>query len=204
MSEQGYLYQLNTSSFVTVYLPISHNRSFDTTTRCTCSKNSPNLFSRSSPFAHSHSRYRFSSCSSIRQEFLLLKMTAPTTTTTTAAFTTSPTTTNVDEDNNDMTKTTRKTTTTMLTTKMTTTMSKLTIGIVGFGNFGQFLAKRFASQGHRVIGVSRRDYSKDAQAIGCQFVQSPDALMDAMPNVVMFCTSITSLHSVLAKFPLHR
>lgn len=81
---------------------------------------------------------------------------------------------------------------------------KLTIGIVGFGNFGQFLAKRFATQGHRVIGVSRRDYSEEAKAIGCQFVQSPDALMDTAPNVVMFCTSITSLHSVLAKFPLHR
>lgn len=80
----------------------------------------------------------------------------------------------------------------------------LTIGIVGFGNFGQFLGKRYASQGHRVIGCSRRDYTEAAHAIGCEYVLSNDALMDAEPHVVVFCTSIVSLDKVLAGFALER
>lgn len=35
---------------------------------------------------------------------------------------------------------------------------KLKIGIVGFGNFGQFLAERIRKQGHTVIAYSRGDY----------------------------------------------
>lgn len=35
---------------------------------------------------------------------------------------------------------------------------KLKIGIVGFGNFGQFLAERILKQGHTVIAYSRGDY----------------------------------------------
>lgn len=38
------------------------------------------------------------------------------------------------------------------------TMKKLKIGIIGFGNFGQFLAERFRKQGHRVVAFSRSDY----------------------------------------------
>lgn len=33
----------------------------------------------------------------------------------------------------------------------TTVSNFLTIGIVGFGNFGQFLGKFFAAQGHRFV-----------------------------------------------------
>lgn len=86
----------------------------------------------------------------------------------------------------------------------TSQFRKLTIGVVGFGNFGQFLGKRFASQGHRVIGTSRRDYTDAATAIGCEFLTSNDDLMDARPDVVMLCTSIISLDKVLAAFPLKR
>lgn len=81
---------------------------------------------------------------------------------------------------------------------------RLTIAIVGFGNFGQFLAKRYATLGHRVIGTSRRDYSDAAAAINCEFFPTNDALMDQNPHVVVFCTSIISLHSVLTNFPLDR
>ena len=38
----------------------------------------------------------------------------------------------------------------------------LKIGIVGFGNFGQFLAKRFIKNGHDVIATSRSDYGSIA------------------------------------------
>lgn len=79
-----------------------------------------------------------------------------------------------------------------------------TIGIVGFGNFGQFLGARFAAQGHRVIGSSRRDYSQKAAEIGCSYVNDPNKLLDANPDVIVFCTSIMSLSSVLAQFPVER
>ncbi|CAN8062244.1 unnamed protein product [Agarophyton chilense] len=81
---------------------------------------------------------------------------------------------------------------------------RLTIGIVGFGNFGQFLGKRFASQGHRVIGQSRGKYFDAAAAIGCEYVQHADELMDQEPEVVILCTSIMSLSTVLSHFPLKR
>lgn len=80
----------------------------------------------------------------------------------------------------------------------------LTIGIVGFGNFGQFLGARFASQGHRVIGTSRRDYSQQAADIGCSFAENADKLLDCDPDVVIFSTSIMSLTTVLEHFPVHR
>ncbi len=80
----------------------------------------------------------------------------------------------------------------------------LTIGIVGFGNFGQFLGKEFARQGHRVIGCSRGDYTADAARIGCEYVRDANLLMNASPDVVILCTSIMSLHTVMSKFPTAR
>lgn len=99
------------------------------------------------------------------------------------------------------------TTTVPTTLPLTSTPSaglRLTIGVVGFGNFGRFLAAVFARQGHRVIGQSRGDYSTQAQAISCEYVRCPSALMDCHPDVVIFCTSIMSLDTVLSNFPLHR
>eukprot|EP00871_Galdieria_phlegrea_P003456 jgi/Galph1/4110/GphlegSOOS_G2758.1 len=81
--------------------------------------------------------------------------------------------------------------------------SLLTIGIVGFGNFGQFLAKTFVKQGHSVVVTSRSNYDSDAKSVGATFVASADLLLAFNPDVVLFCTSITSTKSVLEKFPLN-
>jgi hypothetical protein len=35
----------------------------------------------------------------------------------------------------------------------------LTIGIIGFGRFGQFMARTFVKQHHKVVATSRSDYS---------------------------------------------
>lgn len=56
----------------------------------------------------------------------------------------------------------------------------------------------------RIIGLSRRDLSEQARAIGCEYVRSAELLMDEEPEVVIFSTSIMSLDSVLAKFPTSR
>lgn len=47
--------------------------------------------------------------------------------------------------------------------------NKLKIGIVGFGNFGQFLAERMISQGHKVLAYSRTDYKDVAHTMGVPF-----------------------------------
>lgn len=50
--------------------------------------------------------------------------------------------------------------------------NKLKVGIVGFGNFGQFLAERIIKQGHRVLAYSRTDYSEKAKKLGATFFRS--------------------------------
>jgi arogenate dehydrogenase (NADP+), plant len=46
---------------------------------------------------------------------------------------------------------------------------KLTIGIVGFGLFGQFLAKRMVQAGHRVLATSRSPYENEAKELGVEY-----------------------------------
>jgi lactate dehydrogenase-like 2-hydroxyacid dehydrogenase len=45
----------------------------------------------------------------------------------------------------------------------------LKIGIVGFGTFGQFIAKRLVQQGHSVLATSRTPYLQEAQSLGVDF-----------------------------------
>jgi len=82
--------------------------------------------------------------------------------------------------------------------------SPLRIAIVGFGNFGQFLAQRFVRQGHQVVGSSRTDYSAVAQTIGARYYANVNEMMDVGPDVVIFATSIMSLRKVLDHFPIDR
>lgn len=49
----------------------------------------------------------------------------------------------------------------------------LNVGIVGYGNFGQFLAAWFAAAGHRVVAASRSDYSEVAKTHNVGFYRSP-------------------------------
>ncbi|KAJ8504300.1 hypothetical protein OPV22_005186 [Ensete ventricosum] len=51
--------------------------------------------------------------------------------------------------------------------------ARLKIAIVGFGNFGQFLARTFVAQGHAVIGFSRSDHSAAARSLGAAFFRDP-------------------------------
>lgn len=73
---------------------------------------------------------------------------------------------------------------------------QMTIGIVGFGNFGQFLAKRFIKHGHRVIGFSRGDYFEQARSIGAEFFNDADDFCEEHPDVVILATSIISTEKV--------
>jgi arogenate dehydrogenase (NADP+) len=45
----------------------------------------------------------------------------------------------------------------------------LRVGIIGFGNFGQFIARGIQRQGHTVLASSRSDYSAYCSAHGIRF-----------------------------------
>lgn len=85
-----------------------------------------------------------------------------------------------------------------------TTNYKMKIAIVGFGNFGQFLAKEIVKRGHTVLAYSRSDYSRVAAEIGVQFFSDADDLCEEHPEVVLLCTSVLSTEKVLRGLPLHR
>ncbi|KAL4564045.1 hypothetical protein LXL04_028095 [Taraxacum kok-saghyz] len=80
----------------------------------------------------------------------------------------------------------------------------LKIAIVGFGNFGQFLAKTLVRQGHTVLAHSRTDYSAVAAELGVSFYSNPDDLCEEHPEVILLCTSILSTEKVLLSLPLQR
>jgi len=80
----------------------------------------------------------------------------------------------------------------------------LKIGIVGFGNFGQFLAKRFLVNGHTVIATSRSDYGDVASKLGVGYFRDPDDFCETHPDVVIFCTSILSTEATINAFPIQR
>ncbi|KAK9697954.1 hypothetical protein RND81_08G072400 [Saponaria officinalis] len=81
---------------------------------------------------------------------------------------------------------------------------KLKIAVVGFGNFGQFLAKTLVSQGHTVLAHSRSDYSQIASKLDVSFFANPDDLCEEHPEVILLCTSILSTEPVLKSLPLQR
>ena len=80
----------------------------------------------------------------------------------------------------------------------------LKIGIVGFGNFGQFVAKRIISKGHTVIATSRGDYSAVAKDLGASFYPDVDDFCEEHPDIVILSTSILSTEKVLREFPFQR
>ncbi|XP_039117805.1 arogenate dehydrogenase 2, chloroplastic-like isoform X1 [Dioscorea cayenensis subsp. rotundata] len=82
--------------------------------------------------------------------------------------------------------------------------SKLKIAVVGFGNYGQFLARTFAAQGHTLLAHSRSDHSAAAAAIGASFFRDPHDLCEQHPDVVLLSTSILSAADVLNTLPLGR
>lgn len=69
--------------------------------------------------------------------------------------------------------------------KLPTKRSSLKIGIVGFGTFGQFLAKRFAAKGHRILATSRGNYAEVAKQLGVDFYSDANDFCEEHPDVSM-------------------
>ncbi|KAJ0239829.1 hypothetical protein HA466_0225520 [Hirschfeldia incana] len=83
-------------------------------------------------------------------------------------------------------------------------MRLLKIGIVGFGNFGQFLAKTMVKQGHTVLAYSRTDYTDAAAELGVSYFSDVDDMFEEHPEVILLCTSILSTEKVLKSLPFQR
>ncbi|XP_021278261.1 arogenate dehydrogenase 2, chloroplastic-like [Herrania umbratica] len=77
----------------------------------------------------------------------------------------------------------------------------LKIGIVGFGTFGQFLAKTMIKQGHTISATSRTDYSQLCHQLGISFFRDVAAFVEADNDVVLISTSILSLSKMLKSIP---
>ncbi|KAA8522959.1 hypothetical protein F0562_009382 [Nyssa sinensis] len=82
--------------------------------------------------------------------------------------------------------------------------TKLKIAIIGFGNFGQFLAKTLVCQGHTVLAHSRSNHSDIATKLGISFFADANDLCEEHPEVMLLCTSIMSTEKVLRSLPLQR
>ncbi|XP_039843727.1 arogenate dehydrogenase 1, chloroplastic-like isoform X2 [Panicum virgatum] len=80
----------------------------------------------------------------------------------------------------------------------------LRVGIVGFGNFGQFIAGGIQRQGHAVLAASRSDYSDYCAGRGIPFFTSVDALCEEQPDVLLICSSILSTEAVVRAIPFHK
>lgn len=80
----------------------------------------------------------------------------------------------------------------------------LKIGLVGFGNFGQFLAEKMVKLGHTVLAHSRSDYEDIGRKMKVEFYRDADDFCEEHPEVIVMCTSILSTESALRSLPLQR
>lgn len=80
----------------------------------------------------------------------------------------------------------------------------LTIGVVGFGRFGQFIAKTFAKYG-RVVVTSRSDYTAIAQAMNVKYVPlaNPDLFLQEGLDVIVLAVSILSFEETVQSLVPH-
>lgn len=78
----------------------------------------------------------------------------------------------------------------------------LKIGIIGFGKFGQFLAKTFVKN-HHVFAVDKDDMSHVAKDIGCQYYPLYDLgpFLKVDCDVIIMAVSIISFEEVLRGLP---
>ncbi|CAJ1912796.1 unnamed protein product [Cylindrotheca closterium] len=74
----------------------------------------------------------------------------------------------------------------------------LTIGVIGFGRFGQFIARTFAKHGNIVV-TSRSDYTDIADEMGVTYVplSDPDAFLDQDLDVIILAVSILSFEGTI-------
>ena len=77
-------------------------------------------------------------------------------------------------------------------------MNKLTIGIIGFGRFGQFLAKEMLDS-FNIIVTSRTDYTEICSQYNITFIPKLELFVKEKIDIILICTSILSFEKILKK-----
>ena len=81
--------------------------------------------------------------------------------------------------------------------KLKTIQSRpLTMGIIGFGRFGQFIARTFQKYG-RVIVTSRTDYTALASSMGITYLSDPADFVAQKLDVIVVAVSIVSFDATI-------
>ena len=80
----------------------------------------------------------------------------------------------------------------------------LSIGVIGFGRFGQFIAKTFTKYG-RVVVTSRSDYTDIAASLGAKYVplSEPDLFLEEDLDVIVVAVSIVSFQATIDTLSQH-
>lgn len=81
--------------------------------------------------------------------------------------------------------------------------NKYDIGIIGFGKFGQFLAKKF-NKYHRVSVSSRSDYSDICDYLNISFYNSLEDLLNCKLDILVISVSINSFKTIFEQLKLHQ
>ena len=81
----------------------------------------------------------------------------------------------------------------------------LTIGIIGFGRFGQFIGKSFTKYSN-VVGTSRSDYTKIAAELGAKYIPLSNLesfVLDEDLDVIVVAVSIVSFEDTIKDLVPH-
>lgn len=81
----------------------------------------------------------------------------------------------------------------------------LTVGIIGFGRFGQFIGEKFTKYGN-VVGTSRSDYTTIAQDMGAKYIPLSDLesfVMEEEMDVIVVAVSILSFEDTVTALVPH-
>eukprot|EP00591_Stephanopyxis_turris_P009223 CAMPEP_0195509892 /NCGR_PEP_ID=MMETSP0794_2-20130614/2693_1 /TAXON_ID=515487 /ORGANISM="Stephanopyxis turris, Strain CCMP 815" /LENGTH=468 /DNA_ID=CAMNT_0040637211 /DNA_START=136 /DNA_END=1542 /DNA_ORIENTATION=+ len=81
----------------------------------------------------------------------------------------------------------------------------LSIGIIGFGRFGQFLARTFAKHGTKVVVTSRSDYTDIANGMGVSYIPLSDmkSFLNQDLDVIVLAVSIVSFEDTVKSLVTH-
>mmetsp|Transcript_5995 Transcript_5995/g.11548 ORF Transcript_5995/g.11548 Transcript_5995/m.11548 type:complete len:402 (-) Transcript_5995:287-1492(-) len=81
----------------------------------------------------------------------------------------------------------------------------LTVGVIGFGRFGQFIGEKFTKYGN-LIGTSRSDYTKIANDMGAKYIPLTDLesfVMEDDLDVIVVAVSIVSFEDTIKDLVPH-
>jgi arogenate dehydrogenase (NADP+) len=81
----------------------------------------------------------------------------------------------------------------------------LTVGVIGFGRFGQFIGKSFVKYAN-VIGTSRADYTKVANDMGAKYIPLSDLesfVLEEDLDVIVVAVSIVSFEDTIKDLVPH-